>query len=239
MNKSLKDQFYSIIIQISYHYIINEKLKTEYNELLDTFIHNSNRSHEHKQDPPRTSNNKKKSNFTFHRDNVRPIPRQVPLKHDEVIFVQKPKSIPPTSKRASASSQQPSKNSKDWDKYNYFEPQKNSKKILQKNTIQRLKPKRMLKKILKRLYKKLLIKLHPDRSTIENAEQFCKNLVRRYKECDYCYLFHLFKISFCSIQLSDNELEILNPFMLQELRRIHMTNGCLTTSIEKFRSNKS
>ena len=98
------------------------------------------------------------------------------------------------------------------------------------------KPKRLLRKLLKRFYKKLLLKLHPDRSKITDCKNLCRKLVTCYKKHDYSFLFHIFKITQCSIQLTTIELERVNPFIKEELERLFMSNKCLRTSINKFKT---
>lgn len=126
---------------------------------------------------------------------------------------------------------------KRWDTYTFFEPHKDKQK-LEKKTLQRLKPKITLCKILKKIYHRLLLKLHPDRSPLENSEQVCKRLVKCYKSADYFYLFHMFKVIDCKIYLSKVECNMLTSFINQEIRRIRVTLKILQENIYKFKNYK-
>ena len=95
----------------------------------------------------------------------------------------------------------------------------------------RRKAKKKLKKILKKIYKKLLIKLHPDRSKLLDAEIVCRKLVESFKVNDYVYMFYMVKISSLEISLNYIEIEILVNFLIEELRRIQIKNKLLKKSI--------
>ena len=109
---------------------------------------------------------------------------------------------------------------------------------MEKKTLQRLKPKTTLCKILKKIYHRLLLKLHPDRSSIENSEKVCKRLVKCYKSADYFFLFHMFKVINCKIYLSKVECNMLTPFLNQEIQRIRVTLKILQENIYKFKNYK-
>ena len=123
---------------------------------------------------------------------------------------------------------------KHWDSYNFFEPGKTTDD-LEKRTLKRKRPQKILHKILKKIYFRLLLKLHPDRSPFDNSEKICKRLVESYKGSDYFYIFHMFEKIDCKIRLNEYEIELLIPFLRDELQRIVVTLKLLNENINKFK----
>ena len=71
---------------------------------------------------------------------------------------------------------------------------------------------------------------------VDNSEKICKRLVESYKGSDYFYIFHMFVKIDCKIRLNNCEIELLIPFLRDELKRIIITLKLLNENINKFKN---
>ena len=168
------------------------------------------------------------------------------IKHDEIIPYDS-NQAQNNNKKSNPQSSSGSRIHEDYDGFEFISPKKNYKRqpnnvdpdkdyfnpmdSVKRNVLFRRKASKKLKKILKKIYKKLLIKLHPDRSKLEDAEIVCRKLVESFKENDYVYMFYMVKISCLQIYLNYIEIEILIKFLIEELKRIQIKNKLLKKSI--------
>ena len=244
-----------IITQISNYYNDLEKLQTEYTKLLEAYIHRSkvkqakNSNKQRATTKNNTKNNTKKytkNNNNFDSSNLGSTNEPTPNNPKNIYNSEKtnrPKLENKGNKTEQQKYNQQQRNrnyknlddTKQWDSYNFFEPGKTSDN-LEKRTLKRKRPQTTLRKILKKIYYRLLLKLHPDRSPFENAEKICKRLVESYKGNDYFYIFHMFEKIDCKIRLNNCEIELLIPFLRDELQRIIVTLKLLTENINKFKN---
>ena len=229
-----------IISEISTYFIKLEILQNEYDNLLQKYITERKQEAAKKNWKQRQNVQKPKSTakftFTKTKNNTN---RSTTHKPNNNMNNSNLNNKPPQTEKAKQYQKriEEERNDKRWDTYTFFEPHKDKQK-LEKKTLQRLKPKITLCKILKKIYHRLLLKLHPDRSSLENSEKVCKRLVKCYKSADYFYLFHLFKVINCKIYLSKVECDMLSPFLNQEIQRIRITLKILQENIYKFKNYK-
>lgn len=246
------ETFTDIITQISNYYDDLERLQTEYTKLLEAYIHKSKVKQAKKNYKRRTTtknstkNNTKNNNFhssnlgstsktTF--NNSKNIHNSEQTNQQKTENSEEKQKIPQQQRRQQQRNQKYKNldDAKQWDSYNFFEPGKTTDN-LEKRTLKRKRPQTTLRKILKKIYYRLLLKLHPDRSPLENSETICKRLVKSYKDNDYFYIFYMFEKIDCKIRLNDCELELLIPFLRDELQRIVVTLKLLNENINKFKN---
>lgn len=237
-----------VITVISDYFIELEVLQEEYNTLLQQYITDRKREAAKKSWEKRTNTSSTSKGFTFTKkraNNTNKTNTNTNTNNFTYSQTNNDKStdtqnntftLPKTEKDKQYQKKiEEERADKRWDTYTFFEPHKD-KQNLEKKTLQRLKPKVTLYKILKKIYHRLLLKLHPDRSPLENSEKVCKRLVKCYKSADYFYLFHMFKVINCKIHLSKVECNMLTPFINQEIQRIRVTLKILQENIYKFKN---
>ena len=240
-----------IITKISNYYNDLERLQTEYTKLLEAYIHKSKVKHAKNSHKRRTTtknntknnntkNNNTKNNNNFHSSNKGSTNETTSNNSKNIHNFGKTnqQKLENRGNKTEQQREQKYKNlddAKQWDSYNFFEPGKTTNN-LEKKTLKRKRPQTTLRKILKKIYYRLLLKLHPDRSPIENSEKICKRLVESYKGSDYLFIFHMFKLIDCKIRLNDSEIKLLIPFLRDELQRIIITLKLLNENINKFKN---
>ena len=241
-----------IITKISNYYNDLERLQIEYVKLLETYIHKSKvrQTKNNNQRHAKTKNsnifqsskngkfNKSASNNSKNMYNSEKYYSQKTETRENKTEEQIPQQKYNQQRNTKNSAYKKYKNlddDKQWDSYNFFEPSKTTDS-LEKWTLKRKRPQTTLRKILKKIYFRLLLKLHPDRSPIENSEKICKRLVESYKGSDYFFIFHMFKRIDCKIRLNDCEIKLLIPFLRDELERIIVTLKLLNENIIKFKN---
>lgn len=239
-----------IITEISNYYNDLERLQTEYTKLLEAYIHKSKVKQAKNSNKRRTTKNNTKKNTKnnnkFDSSNLESTNETVSnnsknIHNSEKTNRPKLKNEGNKTEQQKYNQQKRKQNyknlddAKQWDSYNFFEPGKTTDN-LEKRTLKRKRPQTTLRKILKKIYYRLLLKLHPDRSPFENAEKICKRLVESYKGSDYFYIFHMFVKIDCKIRLNNCEIELLIPFLRDELKRIIITLKLLNENINKFKN---
>ena len=258
-NQRLISDYYKIVSDIGFIYLENKKLKETYDELMSKWLQRQKTNyekekHQRKTEINKTSEPEKKSqeskpNFF---SSAKPMPNikkktkpKKNIKHDEIIPYDS--NQVQHKKKTKTQSSSGSRIQDDYDGFEFISPKKNYKRqpknidpekdyfnpmdSVKRNVLFRRKAKKKLKKILKKIYKKLLIKLHPDRSKLEDAEIVCRKLVESFKENDYVYMFYMVKTSCLQIYLNYIEIEILIKFLIEELKRIQIKNKLLKKSI--------
>ena len=227
-----------LIREISNYYINLETLQNEYQTLLSNYIDHKKKEYYKKQAETKqkiskiftTSENSGPTNLraTFKKNNSENVNKQTDQK----------KQSTETNKQSAETNKQSDKskrnNDENWDTYTFYEPDQKREKLVEK-TLQRLKPKTNLKKILKKIYHRLLLKLHPDRSTIQNSEKLSKKMIKCFNDAEYSFLFHMFFIIQLKIYLSEYECKLLMSFLKQEIRRLQVSLKILTENINKFK----
>ena len=240
-----------IITQISNYYDNLEKLQMEYTQLLEAYIHKSKvkqakNSYKRRTTTKNSTKNNTKNNNNFYSSNLgstnettsnnsKNIHNSEQTNQQKTENREKKHKIPQQRRQQHNQKYKNLDDAKQWDSYNFFEPGKTSDN-LEKRTLKRKRPQITLRKILKKIYYRLLLKLHPDRSPFENSETICKRLVKSYKDSDYFYIFHMFKKIDCKIRLNNCEIELLIPFLRDELQRIVVTLKLLNENINKFKN---
>ena len=246
-------EFHNLVNEISNKYLILERLQEEYDSLLEKYITKRQADAATKDYNKRKKETEKNKNKNKNNPPPQPKPKQneEKPKQNEEKTKQEKKVVDDNKPPKNTTIPKPAQTNNNtygnttftartakipdnkWDKYKYFHP--NSNNDLCDRTIQRLKPDKTISKILKRIYRRLLLKLHPDRSPIKDSESICKKLVKLYKQSDYSYMFHMFKIIDCKIRLSKNDKKILVFFLNQELKRIILTLKILNENINNFK----
>jgi len=219
----------NIIKEISKYHVNLEKLQNEYETLLNNYIDRKKRDYHTRQAQTKqklskiftTNNNtsEKSNNGTTFKKKSETEKKETNSEKSEDEPEIKPKPKP---------------KDKNWDTYTFYEPDQKREKLVQK-TLQRQKPKTNLKKILKKIYHRLLLKLHPDRSNLDNPEKICKKMIKCYKNAEYSFMFHMFDIIELKMHLSEHECKLLIFFLKQEVRRIQVSLKILNENINKFK----
>ena len=255
----LKNNYYKIITNISLIYLENEKLQKKYDDMMFNWVQKKRKVYEeHKEKQQKSQEKPKEKSKEKPAEPMPDIPetnkKEKPkdLKHDEIINspnFNEDEQLPKNSDKKYEDKQQkskqenkiPKKSPDDYDQFEFFTPENNQKfmnnetfnasQTVKKNVIFRKKASKKLKKILKKIYKKLLIKLHPDRCKLKDAEKKCRDLVKSYKSNDFIYFFHMVKITEIAIHLNLPEIKCLIDFLFEELRRVQIKNNLLKKSI--------
>ena len=258
-NQRLISNYYKIVSDIGFIYLENKNLKETYDELMSKWLQHQKSNYEKDKRQRKTEINKtfesekpksQESKPNFFRS-AKPMPNikkqtkpKKNIKHDEIINFDLNQA---NNKKTKTQSSSGPRIQDDYDGFEFISPKKNYKRqpknidpdkdyfnpmdSVKRNVMFRRKAKKKLKKILKKIYKKLLIKLHPDRSKLQDAEIVCRKLVESFKVNDYVYMFYMVKISSLEISLNYIEIEILVNFLIEELRRIQIKNKLLKKSI--------
>ena len=253
-NKSLKEMYDELFSQ----YIYNAKKRAYENKQKQDELKKSKKPTEEPKEDPK-ENDYKPNFFEIPKKNDKKETDKK-IKHDELIKqeFQKEKDDTEDGKELKtkdandADIDKSNKNNKqkfntsDYDNFQYYEPNDKQQsynddnefdvnKRFKKNVLYRKKASKFLKKILKKIFKRIIIKLHPDRCSLKNAEKLCRDLMKSYKKNDYAVMFYLFKLLDCKITLKKKEIESLTHFLFDELDRLKVTNKVLKKSIKKLR----